>query len=174
MQVDWRQIATHVLGFIIAVLILKRYAWGPILRLLEERREKIAGEFERIDLEKKAAAVLKSDYEAQLRNIEVQARARLQEAVHEGQKVAADIREQARRDAHAQLERAREEAERDRDKASVSLRNDMVEMVVGASERLIRERLDDEKHRQLIAEFITSLEALPAGGAQGTGAGRGA
>ena len=164
MQVDWRQILTHIIGFIAAVLILKRYAWGPILRLLEERREKIQGEFDRIEVEKKSAAGLTSEYEGQLRGIETQARARLQEAVHEGQKVAAEIREQARRDAHSQMERAREETERDRDKASAALRNDMVEMVVRATERLIRERLDDEKHRHLVTEFIASLDTLEGGG----------
>ena len=164
MQVDWRQILTHIVGFIIAVLILKRYAWGPILKLLEERREKIRGEFDLIDKEKKGAAALKSDYEGQLRGIDAQSRVRIQEAVHEGQRVAAEIQEQARKNAHDQMERAREEMERDRDKARVALRNDMADMVVRATEALVRESLNDEKHRQLVREFISSIDTLPGGG----------
>jgi F-type H+-transporting ATPase subunit b len=163
MQLIWSQIVTHIIGFVIAVLILKRFAWGPILKLLEERREKIRGEFDRIEAEKRAAAALKAEYEGQLRTIEAQARTRLQEAVQEGQKVAAEIREQARRDAHAQLDRAREEAERERDKASVGLRDEMADMVVRATERLIKERLDDQKHRQLVTDFIASIDTVDSG-----------
>jgi F-type H+-transporting ATPase subunit b len=168
MHLIWSQIVTHIIGFIIAVLILKRFAWGPILKLLDERREKIRGEFERIETEKRNAAALKAEYEMQLRTIEAQARARIQEAVQEGQKVAAEIREHARQDAHAQLVRAREEAELERDKASVGLRDEMADMVVRATERLIRERLDDQKHRQLVTDFIASIDTVDSGAGSGS------
>ena len=164
MQVDWRQILTHIVGFLVAVFVLKRYAWGPILKLLEERREKIRGEFDRIDKEKKGAAALKAEYEGQLRGIDAQARAKVQEAVHDGQKVAAEIREQARRDAHDQLTRAREEMVRDQDKASAALRNEMAEMVVRATEMLVRERLDQEKQLALVRDFIASIDTLESPG----------
>ncbi len=160
MQLVWSQIVTHIIGFVIAVLILRRYAWGPILRLLEERRQKIRGEFERIDVEKAGNQTLKAEYEGQLRGIEAQRRTAIQEGVHEGQKIGADIKEQARHDAHEQFDRAREEIEREKDKAQVALRNDMVEMVVRATENLLRERLDDGRQRKLISEFIDHLQTL--------------
>ena len=40
---------THSIGFLITVWILKKYAWGPILSMLDERRNKIKGEFEKIE-----------------------------------------------------------------------------------------------------------------------------
>jgi len=162
MQIIWSQIITHIIGFIIAVLILKRFAWGPILRLLDERRAKIQGEFDSIESQKREAAVLKGELDSQLRGIEAQARVRIQEGVQEGQKVGAEIREQARLDARGQVERALEEIEQERDKAHVTLRNDMVDMVVQATEQLIRERLDDAKHRQLIQRFIADLDTVKA------------
>lgn len=165
MELIWSQVVTHVIGFVLAVLILRRFAWGPILRLLEERRAKIVDEFDRIEAEKKGAAAIRAEYEAQLRGIEAQARARIQEAVQEGQKVGAEIKEQARQEAHQQLVRARDEVARERDKAQVTLRNDVVEMVITASEHLIRERLDDAMHRKLMTEFITSLDTVQAGAA---------
>lgn len=165
MELIWSQVVTHVIGFVLAVLILRRFAWGPILRLLEERRAKIVDEFDRIEVEKKGAAAIRAEYEAQLRGIEAQARARIQEGVQEGQKVGAEIKEQARQEAHQQLVRARDEVARERDKAQVTLRNDVVEMVITASEHLIRERLDDAMHRKLMTEFIASLDTVQAGAA---------
>ena len=165
MQLIWSQVVTHIIGFLIAVFILRKYAWGPLLRMLEERRQKIEGEFKAIDEGKREAGALKAEYEGQLRTIEVQARARIQEGAQEGQRLKTEIEAEGRDEARELLARARDEIERERDKAHVTLRNDMVEMVIGATEKLLRERLDDQKHRQLITEFIASLDQVhPRGG----------
>ena len=47
--VDIRQVVTQILGFLLMVWILRRYAWGPVMSMLEARREKIAGEFKEAD-----------------------------------------------------------------------------------------------------------------------------
>jgi F-type H+-transporting ATPase subunit b len=157
-------VVTHIIGFVIAVLILRRFAWGPILRLLDERREKIQGEFDRIDSTKREVAGLREQYEAQLREIEVQRRAKIQEGVAEGRRVGAEIQEQARQEAHGVMARSREETDRERDKAQVGLRNDMVEMVLKATEQLLREKLDPEKHRRLVNDYLAGLESAGRGG----------
>ena len=47
--IDIRQVITQILGFLLMVWILRRYAWGPLMGMLEARREKIAGEFKEAD-----------------------------------------------------------------------------------------------------------------------------
>ena len=49
---DWQAILTHMVGFVITVWVLKKFAWKPILSILEERREKIKSEFDQIESEK--------------------------------------------------------------------------------------------------------------------------
>jgi F-type H+-transporting ATPase subunit b len=156
----WREVATHAVAFTAAVLVLRRYAWKPILRMLDERREKIATEFDTIDREKVANAKLKSDYETQIRQIDTQARAKIQEAVGEGRKVAGEIHEHARQEARDLITRAREEIEIQKDKAEVALKEDMVAMAMAAAEKVIRSKLDDATHRRLIAETIDELTKL--------------
>jgi F0F1-type ATP synthase membrane subunit b/b' len=46
MEIDPFQILTHALGFLILLAILKRFAWGQILGVLEARRQQIAGQFQ--------------------------------------------------------------------------------------------------------------------------------
>jgi F-type H+-transporting ATPase subunit b len=156
----WREVATHAVAFTAAVLILRKVAWKPILNLLEERRQKIATEFLTIDREKDANAKVKAEYEAQLRGIDQQARVKLQEAVGEGQKVAAEIKENARKESRDLLGRAREEIEREKDKAEVALKEDMVNMAVAAAEKVIRAKLDDPTHRRLITDAIDEMVRL--------------
>ena len=79
--IDVRQVITQILGFLIMVWVLRKYAWGPLLGMLEARRQKIAGEFQAADRLKAEAVELKNRYELELRSIEGHARQRLQEAV---------------------------------------------------------------------------------------------
>src|SRR4029077_3101190 len=104
--VDVPQVLTQILGFLLMVWILRRYAWGPVMGMLEARREKIAGEFKEADRLKAEAVGLKARYETDMKGIEAQARQRMQEAVAEGQRVAAEIKTQAQKDAAVRLERA--------------------------------------------------------------------
>jgi F-type H+-transporting ATPase subunit b len=156
------KVLTHIVGFVIAVLVLKRYAWGPILQLLEDRRAKIQGEFDRIEEVRAQVAELKAQYEAQLKEIEAQRRARVQEGVQEGRRISNEIQETARREKVDLMERTREEIDQEWAKAHVSLRNDMVAMVVQATERLLREKLDEARHRKLIEQYLSEIEAAGA------------
>ena len=69
--IDIRQVVTQILGFLLMVWILRRYAWGPLIGMLEARREKIAGEFKEAERLKAEAVVLKARYDAELKTIRV-------------------------------------------------------------------------------------------------------
>ena len=155
---DLPQLITHAVGFLIFFMVLKKFAWGPLLSLMEERRKKIAGEFKTIDDEKTKVQELTAEYEGKLQDIDQERRVKLVEAVDEGKKIAEDLKATARDDAKQITEKAKEELERDVAKAKVQLKNDMITMTIAAAEKLIDERLDDDKHRQLIGGFIDNLE----------------
>ena len=158
--IDERQVLTQILGFLILVWALRRFAWGPLLAMLEARREKIAGEFRHADQLKAEAGELKNRYEIELRGIEAQARQRIQEAVTEGQKLSAEIRAQAQAEAAQRVERAQDEIEREREKAKELLKEQMVALSMRAAEKILRQKLDDAAQRRLAGEFIDEVAAL--------------
>lgn len=158
MEFVWQQALTHVVGFLITVWILKRFAWGPLLSLLEERRNKIADEFKSIEDEKAKTAELTADYEARLKQIDAKRREKLVEAVNEGKKIAEEIKLAARDEVKELHVKAKADLRRDVDKAKVQLKDDMVSMTIVAAERIIGEKLDDAKHRELIGSFIDNVE----------------
>jgi F-type H+-transporting ATPase subunit b len=157
MNFELQQILTHALGFLIFVWILKRFAWGPLLALMEERRNKIAGEFEEIENRKAEVAKVTADYEARMREIDSERRAKLVEAVNEGKGLAADIKNQAMEEVRALHEKAKSDLQRDIAKAQVQLRDEMIAMTMTAAEKVIHEKMDDPKHRQLIGRYIDEL-----------------
>ncbi|MCK4573001.1 MAG: F0F1 ATP synthase subunit B [candidate division Zixibacteria bacterium] len=160
MDIQWQLLVTHAVGFLITVWILKKFAWGPLLALMDERRAKIQGEFDKIETEMSRVDTLAVEYDAKLKGIDEERRAKLVDAVIEGKKVAEEIKLAAQDQARKIAEKARGELERDVAKARVALKEDMVSMTISATEKIIMEKLDHDKHRQLIGQVIDGLEKV--------------
>jgi F-type H+-transporting ATPase subunit b len=159
--IDLPLVLTQMLGFVILLWVLRSLAWGPLIGLLEERRRKIAGEFEEAERRKADADVLKARYEQDLKGIEAQARQRILEAVAEGQRVAAEIKTQAHADAAARLTRADEEIVHEQDKAREVLKQQVAVLSIRTAEKILRQKLDDPAQRRLVEGFIDEMEARP-------------
>jgi F-type H+-transporting ATPase subunit b len=157
--IDLRLVITQVLGFLIMLWILRRYAWAPVLKTLEDRREKIAGEFREAERRQAEADRHKAKYEQELRGIEASARARLQEAVAEGQKVAGEMRTQAQKDAQNRVALAEEQIAREREKSKELLKEQMIGLSLRAAEKILRQKLDDPAQRRLVGQFIDEVGA---------------
>ncbi len=158
MNFEWQLLITHSFSFLITLWILKRFAWGPLLGLIDERREKIVGEFENIEREKEKAEALNAEYAAKLREIDSERRTKIVEAVNEGKKIAEEIQASARSEAHEIRRKSKSELERELAKAKVQLKNDMVSLALAATEKLLSEKLEEAQHRKLIGDYIDELE----------------
>ena len=158
MEFELQQILTHALGFLITVWILRRFAWGPLLGMMEKRRSKIVDEFQQIETEKANAAKLAADYEAKLRDIESERRDKLIEAADEGKQMASEIKAAAQEEVKQLRTKAKADLEREIVKAKVQLRDEIVGMTLTATEKVLHEKLDEAKHRDLIGRFIDNLE----------------
>jgi F-type H+-transporting ATPase subunit b len=155
------QLLTTLVGFLLVVWILSKYAWGPILDLLDQRREKIEKDYTDAEQTLASAEGLKSDFEAKLVDIKSIERERVQEAVNRGEELSDNIVAKARADAQETREKGLQDLEIESQKAQIKLRDDVVDMAVGAAESVINTKLDDTEHRRLIQEYIDNLGELP-------------
>lgn len=162
MEIKWPEILTNILGFLILYWGLRRFAWGPILRLLDERRQRIQQEIQSAEAEKQKAEGLRLDYERQLKEIEALSRKRIEEATGEALKVGTEMKEKARIESRAILDKARADIERERASARVALRDDIVGMVVLGMEKILHEELTQAKQEELVGRFIDDLQGINA------------
>jgi F-type H+-transporting ATPase subunit b len=160
MNVDIRVILTQIAGFMIVLWVLRKFAWGPILQLLEDRREKIRGSFQEIDAAKSDVAALRAQYEGELKKIDAMARQRINEVMAEAQKMAAEIEASARLRSQAELEKHKGDIEREYQAARVRLKEDIVNVALSASESLVREKLDKDRQRVLVDEFLKDVASV--------------
>ena len=158
--IDPRQVLTQILGFLILMWMLRKFAWGPVLAMLEARREKIAGQFREAEKRQAAAEALRAKYEQEMKSVEAIARQRIQESIAEGQKIAAEIKAQANVEATQRLERAADEIAREREKAKEILKEQIISLSMRSAEKVLRQKLDDPAQRKLAGEFIDELGAL--------------
>jgi len=158
--IDIRMVGTQILGFLLLLWGLSKWAWGPLTKQLEARRQKIAGEFAEAERRQIAADQLKAKLEQDLRGIDAKAREKLQEAVSEGQKVAGEIRAQAHTEAQARIARAEEEMMREREKAKELLKEQVIALSLATAEKILKSELDEPAHRKLAGQFIDEIGAL--------------
>lgn len=159
MNLEPAQILTHMAGFLITFWVLKRFAFGPLQKMLEDRREKIRHDFDEADRAKSGAEKLEADYALRLKNIETEARQKIQEAVKEGRRISAELKEQAHAESRGIIEKAKADLVRDIATARVQLKEEIVAMTLAATQKVMNESLDDQRHRKLINEFIDQLES---------------
>jgi F-type H+-transporting ATPase subunit b len=156
--VHWNQLLAHAISFIIFFFLVRVAFQAIIYPPMRERRERIQAEYKRIEDDKAGVAQLRKEYEGHLKRIEAESRERIQNAVTEGQRVAAEIREIARKEAQDLMKRATDEIARERDKAQVALRDEVVTLAMDIAGKVVREELTAEKHRKLVDGFLAEVE----------------
>lgn len=160
MNLSIQEILTQAGAFLLLVFVLKKMAWKPLLKLLDDRRNKIAGEFEKIDHTKSEVEKLKQDYEHARSHIEEEARAKIQQAIDEGKTISKELQETARKESRMILEKAKEDIQLEVAKAKVTLRHEIADLTLAATERILNEKLDEAKDKELILGVIENLEKL--------------
>ena len=163
MEIDPKQILIHAIGFLILLAILRKFAWGAILGTMEVRRKRIADEFAAIEQTKQELAKLKGDYQEQIDRIEEEARSKIQQAVDEGRRVGAEVEESARAHAREVLEKSKEAIALEVAKARLELKDQVVDLAIQATHKVLQQHLDEETDRRMIEAFIKEINAVEKG-----------
>ena len=162
LQPDLQQILSQAVSFLLLLWLLRRFAWGPLLGVLDLRRNRIEEEFRQIAQTKSELARLQEDYGRRLAAIEEEARTKIQQAILDGKRVGAEIQEQAREQAAAILAKSKDAVEMELAKARVTLRDQVARMTIEAVERVLRGTLDAKTDRRLVDQILEELDRAQA------------
>jgi F-type H+-transporting ATPase subunit b len=148
------QLIAQVVNFFVLLFILRLVAYKPILKMLDERKQRIAEGLNAAEIARAEAASAQANIQAQLDT----ARKEGQEIVANAQGIAtriqADAREQSAKDREVALERARAEIQQERDRAIADLRGEFADITVKAAEKVINQSLDRQAHQRVIDETL--------------------
>ena len=148
------QLIAQIANFFVLLVILRLTLYKPILKMLDERKQKIAEGLNAAEIARAEAAAAQANIQDQL----VVARKDGQEIVAGAQAIAtriqAEAREQSNRDREVALERARSEIALERDRAIAELRGEFADITVSAAEKVINQSLDRQSHQRIIDEAL--------------------
>ncbi|MBF8247980.1 MAG: F0F1 ATP synthase subunit B [Bacteroidetes bacterium] len=143
--------------FVLLVIVLKRFAWKPILQALTEREEKIRGALEQADKARAEAAELLKQNEKNMARAEEEYQKMMREAKSLGEKMKEDIVNKARLQGQLELQRASEEIQRNLEAAKHQLRSEVADLAIKAAEKILDETLDAQRQKKMIDSFLNQM-----------------
>ncbi|PQV64712.1 ATP synthase F0 subcomplex B subunit [Abditibacterium utsteinense] len=155
-----RFILISLVGFLILLFVLSKYAFGPLVRTLQARQDKIRGDLDDAQKSRDDMVALQRDYEQRLAAIEDEARDKIQAAVKEAQLARDQILAKAHDDAQVIVQRGQEEAIAERAKLLVDSRNQIVDLATLMARQSARENLSVAGQANLIDDAIAKIGSL--------------
>lgn len=154
----------QIINFLILVAILTKVAYKPLLKILDERKRKIADSIEFAEKERAAAEQLKAEYQQQLALARAEAQNIVEKAARLAEQTKEEILAQARAEHAKMLKAAQEEIDRERAKALSDLRGEVAALSIAAASKIIAKNIDAETNSKLVADFIDKLDDKKMGG----------
>ena len=146
----------QILGMIVILAFMKAFAYEPILRTLDERKERIAKGLE----DARQASIARDNADAEAKKILDAARAEAarirQQATEQAEDTAQGIVRQAEAEAQQVVVDAREDAREERDRVLADMRGQVVNIALAVSSKLLGETLEPAQQRQLVDRFLAA------------------
>lgn len=152
--IDWKAFIIQLITFVLAFLILKRYAFGPIAKIMNERRQTIESGVKLGEDMKKAKAELEAQVEETLHKARQDADGIIASAQETGRQAIADAEGKARVKAAGILAEADGRIQQDTARARQALQKELVGLISDATEVIIDEKVDAKKDAQLIERAL--------------------
>ncbi len=153
-HIDIKLIIAQLVNFAIVLFVLYKFAYGPILKMMTERTEKI----EKGIKDAESAGAKLTEIVEKEKAVLVEARKQAQEIVASAEAVAVKNREElivaAKEQSEKILADAEKKIEMEKNKMMQEVKGQIAELVVAATGKLISEKIDGEKDEELIANAI--------------------
>lgn len=154
---DWKLLLAQMINFLILVWVLRRFAYRPIVKLLDERRRKIERGLEDAKQSAIERTVLAQDRERTLHEAQVAAAEVGQQAQRDAEAFRTRARDEAKAEAQAIVAAAEREAKRMQARVVEEAQAELGELVALGVEKVVRAKVDAAADRQLIAAALRDV-----------------
>ncbi len=141
----------------IVLFIIWHYAGKSIKAFFAGRSKSIADEISGMQARKEAATAQLAEVEKRIANLEAERQAILAEYRAQGEALKATILEKAEKSAAQITSQAKRSAENEINQALERMRAEMADLIVDATEKLLKERLSAQEHEKLIDKYLTKV-----------------
>ena len=146
-----------IITFFVLLTVLRFVAWKPILDMLDQREKTINDALDKARQAKEEAEALMATNREMIGKARQEMAGIIEKAQRDAEQRRAEILARAHGEAEAKAKQFTEDLDRQKRAAIRDIRAEAVDLILAASSRLVSEKLDDEKHRGLVRDYIEDL-----------------
>lgn len=161
LQLNWSTVLLQILNFAIMALILWRFLFKPVVRILDERSARVTSALDEAEQKQQAAEAMRTEYEGKLAQAEEHVIAMQQQGQEELARARREVLDETRQELTAMRENVEREIREARQQAIWQHRQALGELITTLSARMIREATSDGFQEASMERFIEQLATLP-------------
>ncbi len=151
------QVIMHIVLVLVLFYILHRLLFEPVRTILDERKEKIATEYDKIESSSKEVEKLKAEYESKLKNINKEADQILAHARKRAMRRKEELINEAKEESALIIKRTELEITRERAQMRDDVRKEIITVATVMASKFIAESLDEKKKAELVNKTFSEI-----------------
>lgn len=156
-EITWGTTLYQLVVFIVLLLLLKRYALGPLLNVMQTRQDKIENDLAEAEKNRQEAEQFLTQQREELEKARREAQDIIERAKSTADKQAQHLLNQAREEAERQQEEARKEIQREKEQALSAVRDQVGALSVMLASKIIEKELDEEAQKTLVDDYLKEV-----------------
>jgi len=151
-------LVAQLINFGILLIVLRLFLYKPVMKLMDERKQRIQEGLNRAEMAAEQASASQEDARLAIEEARNEGRQLVAQAQEASSRLRDELRERAEAEATQIVERARQEIIAERDQAITQLRSEFSDLAMTAAERVIGQSLDRAAHQRLIDEVLVNSD----------------
>ena len=156
-DIEWMLTLSTVILFTLFVIVLSKFAWGPLLKAIDEREKSIREAIENSRKQNAEAAALLAQHKELVREIGAEREEIIKKATKEAEDFRVDLMAKARSDGEDIVRRAKQQIERESAVALAKLREEVADLAILGASKIVASSMTPEAQKKLVSEFVGSL-----------------
>ncbi len=148
---------TQLFFFLVLLLLLKKFAWGPVVNMMQKREEYVANEIEIAEKNRKEAEEAAGKAQAELNQVKQEAQKMFEDAKVAGAKQEQEIIETARKEAERIKKQAQQEIQNEKEQALQALQDQVASLSVLIASKVIEKELNEKDQERLINDYLKEV-----------------
>lgn len=156
--IEWQALLVNIVGFLLLLWFFRRFLFRPISDFMASRSEEIEHNIDEARRMHAEAEQERDNLRQELEHDRGVARDQIARMTQEAKAAIEELQRDARRQRQEMIELGRAELERSKDVALAEIKKDITDIVLAASERVIRSSINEERHEALLQSFLDDIE----------------
>lgn len=157
MEINISVVSATIINLIILILILKHFFFDKIKNVIQEREDYVSNQLLQADKDSEKARLYLVENERILKEAKEKGNTIIEKKKESANAIYSEIINDASKESKSIMDRANLEIERQIEKAQFEIKKQVVDLAIDLSAKAIEEKVEDDKQRELINDFITKV-----------------